>query len=81
MHIDLTPGHHIPRDAITVGVGLDEALAKKILAALVDLDKAEAGRRVIANSKPKKLTGYVVAQDSLYDVVRRTAKTAGMPGL
>jgi hypothetical protein len=48
---------------------------------LVDLDNAEAGRRVIANSKPRKLTGYVVAQDSLYDVVRRTEKTAGMPGL
>jgi phosphate/phosphite/phosphonate ABC transporter binding protein len=71
----------IPHDAITIGVGLDDALAKKILAALVGLEKSEAGRRVIANSKPKKLTGYLVAQDSLYDVVRRTAKTAGMPGL
>jgi len=44
--------------------------------ALVDMD-TEAGRRIIANSK-KGLTGHVVAQDSLFDVVRRTAKTAGM---
>jgi ABC-type phosphate/phosphonate transport system substrate-binding protein len=71
----------IPHDAITVGVGLDDALAKKILAALVGLEKSEVGRRVIANSKPKKLNGYLVAKDTLYDVVRRTAKIAGMPGL
>jgi phosphate/phosphite/phosphonate ABC transporter binding protein len=68
----------IPHDAIAVRVGLDEALAKKIRAALVDLDKFEAGRRVIANSKPKELTGYMIAEDSLYDMVRRTAKIAGM---
>jgi len=67
----------IPHDAIAVRIGMDEALAKKIQAALVDLDKAEAGRRVIANSK-KKLTGHVIAEDSLFDVVRRTAKIAGM---
>lgn len=40
-------------------------------------DKSEAGRKVIANSK-KKLTGHVIAEDSLFDVVRRTAKIAGM---
>ena len=68
----------IPHDAITVRTGLDEALAKRIQGALVDLDKSEAGRRVIANSKPKKLTGYLIAEDKLFDVVRRTAKTAGM---
>jgi phosphate/phosphite/phosphonate ABC transporter binding protein len=68
----------IPHDAIAVRSGLDEALAKKVQAALVDLDKSEAGRRVIANSKPKKLTSYVIAQDSLFDVVRRTAKIAGL---
>jgi phosphate/phosphite/phosphonate ABC transporter binding protein len=67
----------IPHDAIAVRIGMDEALAKKIQAALVDLDKSEAGRRVIANSK-KKLTGHVIAEDSLFDVVRRTAKIAGM---
>jgi ABC-type phosphate/phosphonate transport system substrate-binding protein len=67
----------IPHDAIAVRTGLDEALAKKIQTALVDMDKSEAGRRVIANSK-KKLTGHVIAEDSLFDVVRRTAKTAGM---
>jgi ABC-type phosphate/phosphonate transport system substrate-binding protein len=67
----------IPHDAIAVQIGLDEALAKKMQTALVDLDKTEAGRRVIANSK-KKLTGHVIAEDSLFDVVRRTAKIAGM---
>ena len=67
----------IPHDAIAVRTGLDEALAKKIQRALVDMDKSEAGRRVIANSK-KKLTGHVIAEDSLFDVVRRTAKTAGL---
>lgn len=67
----------IPHDAIAVRLGLDEALAKKIQMALVNLDKTEAGRRVIANSK-KKLTGHVIAEDSLFDVVRRTAKIAGM---
>jgi phosphate/phosphite/phosphonate ABC transporter binding protein len=68
----------IPHDAVAVRVGLDAALAKKIRAALVDLDKSAAGRRVIANSKPKELTGYMLAEDSLYDMVRRTAKLAGM---
>jgi phosphate/phosphite/phosphonate ABC transporter binding protein len=67
----------IPHDAIAVRTGLDEALARKIQTALVDMDKSEAGRRVIANSK-KKLTGHVIAEDSLFDVVRRTAKTAGL---
>jgi phosphate/phosphite/phosphonate ABC transporter binding protein len=68
----------IPHDAITVRTVLDEVLAKKIQATLVNLDKTEAGRRVIANSKPKKLTSYVNAEDSLFDVVRRTAKIAGL---
>jgi phosphate/phosphite/phosphonate ABC transporter binding protein len=67
----------IPHDAIAVRIGLDESLAKKTQTALVDMDKSEAGRRIIANSK-KKLTGHVVAKDSLFDVVRRTAKIAGM---
>jgi phosphate/phosphite/phosphonate ABC transporter binding protein len=67
----------IPHDAIAVRIGLDGALAKKIQTALVNLDKTEAGRRVIANSK-KKLSGHVVAEDSTFDVVRRTAKIAGM---
>jgi phosphate/phosphite/phosphonate ABC transporter binding protein len=67
----------IPHDAIAVRMGLDDGVAKKIQAALVDLDKSEAGRPVIASSK-KKLTGHVLAEDSLFDVVRRTAKIAGM---
>jgi len=67
----------IPHDAIVVRIGLDEALAKKIQTALVNLSKTEAGRRVIANSK-KKLSGHVIAEDGTFDVVRRTAKIAGM---
>ncbi len=67
----------IPHDAIAVRVGLDEALARKIQTALVNVEKTEAGKRALANSK-KKLTGHVIADDSLFDVVRRTAKLAGM---
>jgi phosphate/phosphite/phosphonate ABC transporter binding protein len=66
----------IPHDAIAVRIGMDEGLAKRIQLALINLDKSEAGRRVIARSK-KKLTGHVIAQDSTFDVVRRTAKIAG----
>jgi hypothetical protein len=32
---------------------------------------------VIANSK-KKLTGHVIAEDKLFNVVRRTARIAGV---
>ncbi|HTU01918.1 MAG TPA: phosphate/phosphite/phosphonate ABC transporter substrate-binding protein [Candidatus Sulfotelmatobacter sp.] len=67
----------IPHDAIAVRTDMDEALAAKIRTALVDLEKSEAGRPVLASSK-KKLTGHVPAEDSLFDVVRRTAKIAGM---
>lgn len=67
----------IPHDAIAVRLGLDDALVKRIQLALINLDQSEAGRRVIAHSK-KKLTGHVMAEDSLYDVVRRTAKLAGL---
>jgi phosphate/phosphite/phosphonate ABC transporter binding protein len=67
----------IPHDAIAVRNGLDQALAKRIQTALVMLDQTEAGRRVIAAST-KKLSGHVVAVDSTFDVVRRTAKIAGM---
>jgi phosphate/phosphite/phosphonate ABC transporter binding protein len=67
----------IPHDAIAVSTALDAALVKKIQAALVDMDKSPAGRQIIADSR-KKLTGHVIAEDSLFDVVRRTARTAGM---
>ena len=62
---------------IAVRIGLDETVAKRIQSALINLDKSGAGRRVITNSK-KKLTGHVIAADSVFDVVRRTAKIAGM---
>src|SRR5712692_3098723 len=75
--LTLASSDPIPHDAIAVRIGLDEKLAKRIQFALINLDKSEAGRRVIARSK-KKLTGHVIAQDSLLDVVRRTAKIAGM---
>ena len=54
-------------------IGLNEELAKSIQLALINLDKSEVGLRVIARSK-KKLTGHVIAQDSLFDVVRRRRK-------
>ena len=75
--ITLASSDPIPHDAIAVRIGIDSALAKKIQLALINLDKSDAGRRVIAGSK-KKLTGHVIAQDSLFDVVRRTAKIAGL---
>jgi phosphate/phosphite/phosphonate ABC transporter binding protein len=67
----------IPHDAITVRSGLDPDLAKRIQAALVNMDKTDAGRSIIAASR-KGLTGFVKAADSLYDPVRRTAKAADM---
>src|SRR5712692_9120803 len=75
--ITLASSDPIPHDAIAVRVGMDASLAKRIQSALIDLDKSKAGRRVIANSK-KKLTGHVVADDKVFDVVRRTAKIAGV---
>jgi phosphate/phosphite/phosphonate ABC transporter binding protein len=76
--ITLTSSEPIPHDAIAVRVGLDDGLTKRIQSVLINLDKSEAGRRVIANSK-KKLTGHVIADDKLFDVVRRTAKIAEIP--
>ncbi len=67
----------ILHDAIAVRVGLDEALVRKIQTALVTVDKTEAGRRALVHSR-KKLTGHAVAEDSLFDGVRRTARLAGM---
>jgi phosphate/phosphite/phosphonate ABC transporter binding protein len=67
----------IPHDAIAVRSGLDAVLAQRIQGALVGLEKTEAGRSVIAGSK-KGLTGFAIAADSLYDPVRRTARTVGM---
>ncbi len=75
--VTLSSTDPIPHDAIAVQIGLDGTLIKKIQAALVDLDKSPAGRAIIANSK-KKLTGHVLADDTLFDVVRRTAKIAGL---
>ncbi len=67
----------IPHDAIAVRKAMDKILAKRIQDALLNMDKTETGRRVIANSK-KKLTGHVIADDRRFDVVRRTAKIARM---
>jgi phosphate/phosphite/phosphonate ABC transporter binding protein len=75
--VTLASTEPIPHDAIAVSIGMEETLAKAIQTALVDMDKSEAGRRVIANSR-KKLSGHVIANDSLFDVVRRTAKIAGL---
>jgi phosphate/phosphite/phosphonate ABC transporter binding protein len=75
--VTLVSTEPIPHDAIAVRLGMDDALVKRIQLALINLAQSEAGRRVIAHSK-KKLTGHVIAADSLYDVVRRTAKLAGL---
>jgi phosphate/phosphite/phosphonate ABC transporter binding protein len=67
----------IPHDAIAVSSDLDDKTTQKIQKALIDLEKSEEGKKAIANSK-KKLTGHILADDKTFDVVRRTAKIAGM---
>jgi phosphate/phosphite/phosphonate ABC transporter binding protein len=67
----------IPHDAIVVRSDLDDVTTKKIQKALIDLEKTEEGKKAIAKSK-KKLTGHILADDKTFDVVRRTAKIAGM---
>ena len=67
----------IPHDAIAVRVQLTDALAKQIQSSLVNMDKTDAGRLVIAKNK-KGLTGFVVGEDKTFDVVRRTAKAGGI---
>lgn len=67
----------IPHDAITVRADLDPALAAKVQAALVAFAASEKGKAIIARSK-KKLSGYVVAEDAKFEVVRRTARIAGL---
>ena len=48
----------IPHDAIAVRIGLKQELVRSIQLALINLDKSEPGRQVIAHSK-KKLTGHL----------------------
>jgi len=67
----------IPHDAIVVKSDLDDGMTQKIQKALIDLEKSEDGKKAIANSK-KKLTGHILAEDKTFDVVRRTAKIAGI---
>jgi len=67
----------IPHDAIVVRTDLDDGTTQKIQKVLIDLEKTEEGKKVIAKSK-KKLTGHILAEDKTFDVVRRTAKIAGM---
>jgi len=67
----------IPHDAIVVRSDLDDVTTKKIQKALIDLEKTEEGKKAIAKSK-KKLTGHILTDDKTFDVVRRTAKIAGM---
>jgi len=67
----------IPHDAIVVKTDLDDATAQKIQKALIDLEKTDEGKAVIAKST-KKLTGHILADDKTFDIVRRTAKIAGM---
>jgi ABC-type phosphate/phosphonate transport system substrate-binding protein len=56
---------------------LDDATTREIQKVLIDLEKTEAGQKVIAKSK-KKLTGHILTEDKTFDVVRRTANIAGM---
>ena len=67
----------IPYDAIVVRVDLDAVQVKRMQAALVELNRSPAGREVLVRGS-NKLTGYVAGDDSLFEVVRRTAKVGGM---
>ena len=67
----------IPHDAIAVRADLDPELTAKIQKALTTMTESPAGRAVIARST-KKLSGHVVSDDGKFDVVRRTAKIAGI---
>ncbi len=67
----------IPHDAIAVRADLDPELTAKIQKALTTMTENPAGRQVIARST-KKLSGHIVSDDSKFDVVRRTAKIAGI---
>jgi phosphonate transport system substrate-binding protein len=60
----------LPQDAIAVRVGLGDTLVKRIQAALVNMDRTPAGGR--------KLSGFVPADDSRFDAVRRAVKKGGM---
>lgn len=51
--ITLVSSDPIPHDAIAVRIGMDETLVKKIQLALINLDKSEAGRRVITSQQEK----------------------------
>jgi phosphate/phosphite/phosphonate ABC transporter binding protein len=73
----ITSTDPIPHDAIVVRSQIDDVTSEKIQKALIDLEKTEEGKKVIAKSK-KKLTGHILADDKTFDVVRRTAKIAGM---
>ena len=75
--ITLASTDPIPHDAIVVKIGLDDATTRKIQKALIDLERTDDGKAVIAQST-KKLTGHILADDKTFDVVRRTAKIAGM---
>ena len=75
--VTLSSTDPIPHDAIAVRIGLDEGTATRVQKALVELGTSPAGRETIEHSK-KKLTGHVVADDGIFDVVRRTAAIAGL---
>lgn len=67
----------IPHDAIAVRSDLDPDLTAKLQRVLTTMTETPGGRAVIARST-KKLSGHVVSEDAKFDVVRRTAKIAGI---
>ena len=67
----------IPISATAVRSDLDASTIKKIQKALIDMVNTEDGKKVIAQSK-RKFTGFILADDKVYDVVRRAAKVSEM---
>ena len=67
----------IPISAIAVRSDLDASTIQKIQKVLIDLGNTDEGKKVIAQSK-RKFTGFILADDKVYDVVRRAAKVSEM---
>lgn len=65
------------RKAGREGADIEPELTAKIQTALITMTENASGRAVIAKST-KKLSGHAASEDAKFDVVRRTAKIAGI---
>ncbi len=66
----------IPNDTVTFRNAFSEEMKQKIVQSLLNYSKTEEGKRQLKSLY--QINGFVVAQDSDYDVVRSTLQTLGM---